>query len=209
MAETRDTECHKKGESMNAKEFAALLAESRACAKAVAWAKGKSLAVVWKTCKRAVWMLWLVGNMVGKEGWPTRQTVVLAVCDCAETSLPIFEKKYPGDKRPRVAIETPRTWCEGKATIEQVRVAANAASAAAYAAYTAAYAAYAYAAYTAAYAAAAYAAYAAYAYAYAAYAAAYAAYAYAAYAAAYAANADAAYAAYAAATATATAASMP
>lgn len=30
--------------------------------------------------------------------------------DCAERVLPHFEKKYPKDNRPRIAIETGRTW---------------------------------------------------------------------------------------------------
>jgi len=102
----------------------------------------------------------------------------------AEQALPIFEKRYPNDKRPRNAIQGARDYLAGKidlATLRNLR-------------------AYAYAAY-AAYAAAAYAAYAAYAAADAdadAYAAAAAAAAdadAAAYAAAYAdAYADAAYA---------------
>ncbi len=32
--------------------------------------------------------------------------------DCAERVLPYFEKKYPKDKRPRVAIETLQKWME-------------------------------------------------------------------------------------------------
>jgi hypothetical protein len=111
--------------------------------------------------------------MVGKEGWPTREKVVLAACACAELAL----KYVPaGEERPKQAIETARKWARGEATLQEV----NAANAAAYADA-------AYAAASAAYAAAnaAYAAYAAYAAASAASDAAYAA----------ASDADAAYAA--------------
>ena len=143
----------------------------RACGEAIAWAKDyKTLGAAWKVCERGDWMLWLCGEMEGTKGWPTRQQIVLVCCDCAELSLPIYEKKCPGDERPRTAIETARKWAKGDASIEDVRsdadaaYAACAAAAAAAAAYAAAYAARrrlrrpaAYAA-DAAYAAAAYAA---------------------------------------------------
>ena len=104
--------------------------------------------------------------------------------DYAERALPIFEKTYPDDKRPREAIQGVRDYVEGKITLDELKVfrrAAYAADAATYAAdaaaaaYAATYAADA-AAYAAAYAAAAAddAAYAAAAAAYAAYPAPYA-----------------------------------
>jgi len=102
----------------------------------------------------------------------------LFAADCAEHVLPIFEKKYPKDNRPRLAIQAARAFAEGKISAKAMLEARSA--------YAAAYAdAYAYAADAAAAAAAAYAAADA---ADAAYAA----------AAAYAAVADAADAAYAA-----------
>jgi len=39
--------------------------------------------------------------------------------DCAEHVLPIFEDKYPRDKRPREAIDVRRLFADGKATKEQ------------------------------------------------------------------------------------------
>jgi hypothetical protein len=134
---------------MNSKQFAALLIELNACSEAQKWANGKSLAVVWKTCKRGDWLLWLCGKMADKPNWPTRKEVVLAACDCAELAL----KHVPeGEDRPRKCLETVRAWAAGNATIEEVRIARRAAYAA-YAAYAADAAAYADAA-------AAYAAYA-------------------------------------------------
>ena len=121
------------------------------------------------------------------ETWD-RRTLVAWVCDCTERVLPIFEKKYPEDKRPRNAIEVTRAWVAGKATLEEVKTAADAAHAAACFA-----CAFAYAARAAAYAAAA---------TYASYAAAYAAdAAYAVNSATYAAADAATYASYAAANA--------
>ena len=143
---------------MTADKFSILLDSLRACPEAKKWARGKDdLKTVWETCERGDWLLWLCGQMVGAEGWPTRQEVVLAACDCAETALRYVE---PGETRPAECIRVVRAWAEGKATIKQVREARRAAAytayaAAAYTAYAADAAAYAYAA-EAAYAAAAY-----------------------------------------------------
>lgn len=38
------------------------------------------------------------------------QTVVTWACDCAKRVLPIFEKKFPQDPRPRAALKAGRTW---------------------------------------------------------------------------------------------------
>ncbi len=113
---------------------------------------------------------------------------------CAKQVLPIYEKKYPKDKRVRECIEYTELYLNGNGDIDILREKRQNAAAAADAAYTAS--SYADAAADAAYAAAHAAAYAADAYTASSYAdanAAAAAAAYAAYAAAY-----AAYAAYAA-----------
>ena len=127
---------------MNAKQFAALLVELNACSEAREWASGKSLAAVWKTCKRGDWLLWLCGKMADKPNWPTHKEVVLAACDCAELSL---KHVPPGEERPRKCLETVRAWAAGNATIHEVRTARAADAAYAYA-YAAADAAAAYAA---------------------------------------------------------------
>ena len=67
------------------------------------------------------------------EGWNER-TARLFACDCAERVLPIFEKAYPADKRPRQCIETARKFANGEATQEQLNAARAAAWAAARAA---------------------------------------------------------------------------
>ena len=149
---------------MDAKQFEDLLHELGACSSAVEWAHGKTLHVVWNTCNRGNWLLWLVGKMADENGWPTRKQLVLAACACAEQALKYVPK---GEDRPKKAIQTARAWARGKATIKEVRNAAYAAyaSCAAYAAADAAYASAYYAANAADYAAnaAAYAANAAYA----------------------------------------------
>lgn len=75
--------------------------------------------------------------------WNAR-TQRLFAADCAEHVLPIFEKRYPADTRPREAIAVARRFANGEATREELGaefLAANAAAAANAAYDTAAYAA--------------------------------------------------------------------
>ena len=59
----------------------------------------------------------------------------LFAADCAELVLPIFEKDYPNDKRPSLAIQAARDYANGLITMEELRAAASdAASDAAWAA---------------------------------------------------------------------------
>ena len=92
---------------MNAIETQQLLRSLHACEEARTWAKGKTLAEIWEQCERGDWLLWLCGRMCGTDGWPTRQELVLAACDCAERALKYVKK---GEVRPRIAIETARKW---------------------------------------------------------------------------------------------------
>ena len=109
-----------------------------ACDEACEWVGGRDLKTAWYECDRPDWMLWLCGRMAGKPEWPTRQQIVLFACDIAESVLPIFEIRRPGDNRPRAAIETARKWANGDADIKEVRAARKAAAAAAAYAYAAA-----------------------------------------------------------------------
>ena len=47
----------------------------------------------------------------------------LFACDCAERALPLFEKVYPEDIRPRKSIETARLFANGDATREELAAA--------------------------------------------------------------------------------------
>jgi hypothetical protein len=62
---------------------------------------------------------------------PQRALVAFA-CDCAEHVLPIFERGYPDDPRPREAIAAIRAWLRGEVQsaerLEQVRLGAQRAS---------------------------------------------------------------------------------
>ncbi len=69
---------------------------------------------------------------------------VTYACDCAERVLPVYEAKYPDDKRVRSCIEIPRKYLTGEASeedVERARTAAATAAEAAEAAWAAAWAA--------------------------------------------------------------------
>jgi len=66
----------------------------------------------------------------------------LFACDCAEHVLPIYEKKFPKDHRPRKAIEVSRRFADGLATREELATAVDAAGDAARAAWFASMAAW-------------------------------------------------------------------
>ena len=136
-------------------KFTEKLESMHACSEAVEWVAHRGIVKAWRECPRGDWMLWLAGRLD-----IDRKLLVLAACDCAETAL----KYVPdGEDRPAKCVQVTRNWCNGTATIDEVRAArrdaaaayADAADAAAYAAAYAAAAAddAAYAAAAAAYAA--------------------------------------------------------
>src|ERR1035437_7035790 len=87
--------------------------EHSACQEAVAWIKKSKLttcAKAWATCKRGDWMIW----MLREAGKMDKSMAVKIACECAMHVLPIFEKKYSTDKRPRQAIETALAWLENQ-----------------------------------------------------------------------------------------------
>ena len=131
-----------------------LLDEWGTCTDGKAWGlsvigKGRELKKLLPKFRRADWLLWTLRKA---DALTRVQFVELAII-CAKTVLDIYEKKYPKDKRPRLAIEAAIAYCKnptGKNGI--VADAAYAADAAAYTAADAADAADA-AAYAASYAA--------------------------------------------------------
>ena len=54
---------------------------------------------------------------------PAEREIRLFFCDCAERVLPIFEREYPHDKRPREVLETSRRFALGQATRQKLTVA--------------------------------------------------------------------------------------
>jgi len=104
----------------------------RPCGEAVAWLESTGLSgqAAWEACERADWMLWLASKCQ-----IDRLVLVRAACACARTALAYVTK---GEDRPRIAIETAERWCDGRATIDDVRAHAAAAADAADAAHAAA-----------------------------------------------------------------------
>jgi hypothetical protein len=136
-----------------------ILKSKRACDDAIAWAEpyGSDHRKAWAECPRGDWMLWILVRIhQPKQGDKRHRKLVGCLADIAAEVLPIFETRYPNDKRVRDCIETLRRYAAGTATIDDVKAARKAAYAAAAdaAAYAAAYAAGSYAAAYAAYAAA-------------------------------------------------------
>ena len=91
-----------------------------ACDEGYAWAETNNIqsdAEAWAKLQRPDWMLWLAK----KRGLELDESKLrLFACDCAEQTLPIFERDYPEDKRPRQAIETARRFANGEATCEEL-----------------------------------------------------------------------------------------
>lgn len=103
--------------------LAKLLETSGECRRAVEWMGGRSAAKVWAECPRGDWMLQLLGWMADQPNCPSREVVVLAACDCAELA-----QEYWRGPEPERTIQTVRAWAEGRATLEDVRKAGDAAN---------------------------------------------------------------------------------
>jgi hypothetical protein len=143
------------------------LTDRNACSEGMAWVRDHKLIGLESkqflagliASEKLDWANWLIVRVMTKK-----QYVAYAIF-AAEQVIEIYEKKYPDDKRPRLAIEAAKNYlnnpsAKNKKAVADAAAAAYAAADAAYAAYAAAYAAYADAAAYTAYAAA-YAAYAA------------------------------------------------
>jgi hypothetical protein len=70
--------------------------------------------------------IWAFRAVEGKD-----KEIRLFAADCAEMVLLIYEKDYPDDKRPRLAVQAARDYANGLITLEQLTSAWAAAWAAA------------------------------------------------------------------------------
>jgi len=103
-------------------KFTEKLESMHACSDAVEWVAHRGIIKAWRECPRGDWMLWLAGRLD-----IDRKLLVMAACDCAETAL----KYVPdGEDRPAKCIQVTRNWCNGTATIDEVRAARRDADAA-------------------------------------------------------------------------------
>ena len=99
-------------------KFDKFLKSKHACKDALAWIGERTEERAWHECECGNWLLWYA-SVIGID----RKLVVLAACTCAETAL---KHVAPGELRPQAAIDAARRWCEGRATIAEVRAAADA-----------------------------------------------------------------------------------
>ena len=94
-----------------------------ACRAALTWARTQPTApAAWRRCQRADWMLWIAGRFCDSK--ERRKEIALAACACARTALRYVPK---GEKRPVECILTTERWARGRATLEEVRGAREAA----------------------------------------------------------------------------------
>ncbi len=102
------------------------------CSAGFGYARSKpSLYLAWDECEEPTWLLWYAR----RKSLISKEIAVRIACFAAREVLPIFEKRRPDDKRPRLAIEAAEAW------ISHPCAETRAAAYAAYAAYAAAYAA--------------------------------------------------------------------
>ena len=106
-------------------KFSDKLNNMGACQEAIDWVGRRGIMTAWRDCPRGDWMLWLAGRLD-----IDRKLLVLAACDCAETALQYVPK---GEDRPVKCIQVSRNWCNGTASMDDVRAARRDAAAAAYA----------------------------------------------------------------------------
>ncbi len=66
--------------------------------------------------------IWALRAVDGKD-----KEIRLFAADCAELVLPIYEKYYPDDSRPRLAIQAARDYANGLITLEELTAAGAAA----------------------------------------------------------------------------------
>ena len=123
------------------------LSDLKPCHESVLWLETQSdLQSAWTACPRGDWMLWLVNRTCGPVNTNSHRKFTLAKAKCARLVLHLFERKYPDDKRPRMALEAAEAYAGGEmrsAYVASADVSAYAADADADAAYASAYAAYA------------------------------------------------------------------
>ena len=100
------------------------------CADGLAFARQcGSLKEAWDTCPEPGWLLWFARR---KEIISKPQAVTIAVAAAAHV-LPLYERKYPDDQRPRKALAVATQWLQNPT--KEAAAAAKASADAAYAAY--------------------------------------------------------------------------
>jgi hypothetical protein len=116
----RDGAIEEDGMTRSTPALLSILDRYYACRDACKWAgKRRASRASWCACERGDWLLWIAAA-VGVD----RRIIVRAACAVARTALVYVPA---AETRPLRCIEIAEAWCEGRATIEEVRAAAGAA----------------------------------------------------------------------------------
>lgn len=68
--------------------------------------------------------IYMDDSIAGSINKLNHKTATLWSAECAEHVLPLFEKEYTKDQRPRKAIEAARAWAHGDIRVGEARIAA-------------------------------------------------------------------------------------
>lgn len=120
--------------SLKANGFTDQLRAQDANSDFISWAETNQIQSpgdAWDKLQHPEWMLQLVYLWSTKGADSTGVTVRkldesnlrLFAVDCAERVLPLFQRAYPNDRRPWLAIKTARLYANGKATKEELDTA--------------------------------------------------------------------------------------
>ena len=104
-------------------KFTEALNNMEACADAVEWVGKRGLKRAWRECDRPDRMLWLLGEMAGRKGWPTKDEIVLLACSFAEDCADNAGKWEPVC---RETIAVVRRFVAGEATRDELSAAESA-----------------------------------------------------------------------------------
>ncbi len=88
--------------------------------------KYRTVAEVWDACESGHWLLWLLRATGRLRKW---EAVRIAIA-CARRTLPLWEERHPGDRRPRRAIRAVEAYLADLTGQARAKAAAHAADAA-------------------------------------------------------------------------------
>jgi len=121
---------------MNINDYITELKKLGACSEAIAAARNYTTSQeLWADCKRADWMLWLIGKASGEPWCDKRRKLVKTTCRCVRTVYDLMPQKS------KDCLELFERWANGEDVPQPVLLAASYATPAAAAAVYAAYAA--------------------------------------------------------------------
>ena len=99
--------------------FSCQLYRLGACYEAIKWVGDKEFEEAWASCEDMDWMFWLAEKLKVDS-----KLSIQAACRCARLVLHLVLK---GEERPKRAVETIEAWLEGRASIEEIQAASEAA----------------------------------------------------------------------------------